>query len=64
NMDAKKLRAVADLADKYGQGYVLFSTRQFPIIPHINFKDVGAVKDELEKAYLMLDRCGSRGEKY
>ncbi|MFH1683919.1 MAG: hypothetical protein ABIA67_03450, partial [Candidatus Margulisiibacteriota bacterium] len=26
NMDAKKLRAVADLADKYGQGYVLFST--------------------------------------
>jgi dissimilatory sulfite reductase (desulfoviridin) alpha/beta subunit len=60
NMDAEKLRKVADLADKYGKGYILFSTRQFPIIPHINFKDVGAVKDELEKVYLMLDRCGAR----
>ncbi len=60
NLDANKLRKVADLAEKYGQGYVLFSTRQFPIIPHINFKDVGAVKDELGKVYVMLDRCGSR----
>lgn len=60
NLDAKKLRKVADLAEKYGRGYVLFSTRQFPIIPHIHFKDVGAVKDELEKVDLMLDRCGAR----
>lgn len=60
NLDAKKLRVVADLADKYGKGYILFSTRQFPIIPHINFKDVGAVKDGLDKADLMLDRCGAR----
>jgi dissimilatory sulfite reductase (desulfoviridin) alpha/beta subunit len=60
NMDAEKLRKVADLADIYGKGYVLFSTRQFPIIPHIHFKNVGAVKDELEKVYLMLDRCGTR----
>jgi len=60
NMDAKKLRKVADLAEKYGKGYVLFSTRQFPIILHIHFKDIGTVKDELEKVYLMLDRCGAR----
>jgi len=60
NLDAKKLRAVADLAEKYGRGYILFSTRQFPIIPHIHFKDVGVVKDELEKVDLMLDRCGAR----
>lgn len=60
NLDANKLRAVADLAEKYGRGYVLFSTRQFPIIPHVHFKDVGAVKDELEKVDLMLDRCGAR----
>lgn len=60
NMDARKLRKVADLAEKYGRGYILFSTRQFPIIPHIHFKDIGVVKDELEKTYLMLDRCGKR----
>ncbi len=60
NMDAKKLRKVADLAEKYSRGYILFSTRQFPIIPHVHFKDIGKVKDELEKISLMLDRCGKR----
>lgn len=60
NMDARKLRKVADLAEKYGKGYVLFSTRQFPIIPHVSLKDVWVVKEELEKVYLMLDRCGKR----
>ncbi|MFH1542647.1 MAG: 4Fe-4S binding protein [bacterium] len=60
NMDATKLRGVADIADKYARGFILFSTRQFPIIPHIHFKDIGAVKDELAKVYLMLDRCGTR----
>jgi len=60
NMDARKLRKVADLAEKYGKGYVLFSTRQFPIIPHIHFDNIGVVKSELEKVYLILDRCGKR----
>lgn len=60
NMDARKLRKVADLAERYGRRCVLFSTRQFPIIPHVHFKDIGTVKDELEKTYLMLDRCGKR----
>ncbi len=60
NMDARKLRKVADLAEKYGKGYILFSTRQFPIIPHVPLKEVWVVKEELEKVYLMLDRCGKR----
>ena len=60
NMDARKLRKVADLAEKYGKGYLLFSTRQFPIIPHVPLKNVWVVKEELEKVYLMLDRCGKR----
>ncbi len=60
NMDAEKLRKVADLSEKYGKGYILFSTRQFPIIPHIHFKDIGVLKKELEKVSLMLDRCGKR----
>ena len=60
NMDAQKLRKVADLAEKYGKGYILFSTRQFPIIPHVHFKNIESVKDELKEMDLMLDRCGRR----
>ena len=60
NMDARKLLVVADLADKYGKGYILFTTRQFPIIPHVHFDDVIKVKEELGKADIMLDRCGAR----
>ncbi|MDI7259404.1 MAG: 4Fe-4S binding protein [Thermodesulfobacteriota bacterium] len=60
NMDAKKLRKVAGLAEKYGRGYILFSTRQFPIIPHVHFKDIGSVKEELKEIDLEFDRCGKR----
>jgi len=60
NMDAKKLRKVAELAEKYGRGLVLFTSRQFPIIPHVHFDDIGKVKEELAKVELMLDRCGAR----
>lgn len=60
NMDAKKLRAVADIANEYGRGYILFTTRQFPIIPHVHFKDLEAVRLKLQEVSLMLDRCGAR----
>ncbi|MFA5839150.1 MAG: 4Fe-4S binding protein [Candidatus Margulisiibacteriota bacterium] len=60
NMDAEKLRMVAKVADKYGRGMVLFTTRQFPIIPHVHFNDLGKSKEELQKVSLMLDRCGAR----
>lgn len=60
NMDALKLRKVADLAERYGKGFILFSTRQFPIIPHVHFKDIGKVREEMERVDLMLDRCGKR----
>jgi hypothetical protein len=43
NMDARKLRKVADLAKNMVRVHP-FSTRQFPIIPHIHFNDIGAVK--------------------
>jgi len=60
NMPALQLRKVADIADKYGKGYVLFSSRQIPIIPHIKLKDVENVKKELEAVYLELAGCGPR----
>jgi len=60
NLDAVKLRKVADLAEKYGRGTILFTTRQFPIIPHVHFKDIEAVQNELKEVHLVLDRCGAR----
>ncbi|MDI6731352.1 MAG: 4Fe-4S binding protein [Candidatus Margulisbacteria bacterium] len=60
NMDARKLKMVADIAEEFGRGIVLFTTRQFPIIPHIHFKDLETVREKLKEVNLMLDRCGAR----
>jgi len=58
NMNSNQLRQLADITDKYAGGYLLFTTRQIPIIPHIHLKDVEDVKEELSEVYLELDRCG------
>ncbi len=58
NLNSKQLRNLADIADKYAKGYLLFTTRQIPIIPFVNLKDVEEVKEELKQVYLELDRCG------
>ncbi|MDD5593840.1 MAG: 4Fe-4S binding protein [Candidatus Margulisbacteria bacterium] len=60
NMGADKLRKVAELAGKYGRGLVLFTSRQFPIIPHVHLDDLGKVQAELRQVELMLDHCGAR----
>jgi dissimilatory sulfite reductase (desulfoviridin) alpha/beta subunit len=58
NLTSKQLSKLADITEKYARGYLLFTTRQIPIIPFINFKDVEDVKEELKRVYLELDRCG------
>jgi dissimilatory sulfite reductase (desulfoviridin) alpha/beta subunit len=58
NLNSKQLRNLADITDKYATGYLLFTTRQIPIIPFVNLKDVEEVKEELKQVYLELDRCG------
>ncbi|MFA4906247.1 MAG: 4Fe-4S dicluster domain-containing protein [Candidatus Margulisiibacteriota bacterium] len=60
NMDAVKFRKVAELAERYGRGIILLTTRQFPIIPFVHFNDLEAVQKELKEVNLMLDRCGAR----
>ncbi len=32
NLSAKQLRKIADITDKYARGFLLFSSRQIPII--------------------------------
>jgi len=60
NLNTQQLKKVADVADKYARGLVLFTTRQIPIIPFVDLKDVDAVKKELKEVELELDRCGAR----
>ncbi|MFC2021699.1 4Fe-4S binding protein [Chloroflexota bacterium] len=58
NLNSKQLRKLADIIDKYARSYLLFTTRQTPIIPLVNLKDIEEVKEELSEVYLELDRCG------
>ncbi len=60
NLTSKQLRKLADITERYARGFLLFTTRQIPIIPFVNLKDVGEVKKELSEVYLELDRCGPR----
>ncbi len=58
NLTSKQLRKLADIAEKYARSYLLFTTRQIPIIPFVNLRDVEEVKREISQTYLELDRCG------
>ncbi len=58
NLTSNQLRGVADISDKYGRGFFLFSTRQIPIVPFVHLNDVEKAKEELSKVELQLDRCG------
>ena len=58
NLTSKQLRKLAEITGKYARGYLLFTTRQIPIIPFVNLKDVEEVQEELKTVYLALDRCG------
>ena len=60
NMNSLQLNKLADIAETYGRGFVLFTTRQTPHIPFVNLKDVAEVKQELARVELELDRCGPR----
>ena len=40
NLTSENIRAVADVADKYGKGYVHMTSRQGVEIPFINFENI------------------------
>jgi len=58
NLTSKQLRKLADITDKYARSYLLFTTRQIPIIPFVNLEDMEDVEEELREVYVELDRCG------
>ena len=48
NLTSKQLRKLADIIDRYARGYLLFTTRQIPIIPLVHLKDV----EEIGRAHV------------
>jgi dissimilatory sulfite reductase (desulfoviridin) alpha/beta subunit len=58
-IEADKLSALADIAEEYGDGKFLFSSRKVPIIPHVHWSNVQIVKTKINALELGYDRCGA-----
>ncbi|MCG0277733.1 MAG: 4Fe-4S binding protein [Thermanaeromonas sp.] len=59
-LTSQRLRAIADVADKYGRGIVHLSVRMSPEILYVKLEDVEAVTRELAAAGQRLASCGKR----
>ncbi len=60
-VSAEKLRKLADVAEKYGDGTVHLSARMSPEILYVNMKDLTAVVEELGSLWASpIATCGSR----
>lgn len=60
NLDAKAIKTVAEVAEKYGHGYVHMTSRQGIEIPFIHVNDLQKVKDELKEGGVGTGVCGPR----
>lgn len=60
NMTADHLRKAADLAEKYGRGYVHFTTRQGAEIPWVHVSKFDEMRQEIKAAGLITGTCGPR----
>jgi dissimilatory sulfite reductase (desulfoviridin) alpha/beta subunit len=58
NLNSKQLRKIADITDKYARGFLLFTSRQIPIIPFVNVAHIFDVKRELAEAEMGMDHNG------
>ena len=60
NLTAENIKTVAEVAEKYGHGYVHMTSRQGIEIPFINFEDIETVRAELAKGGVNPGVCGPR----
>jgi dissimilatory sulfite reductase (desulfoviridin) alpha/beta subunit len=60
NLTAAQLAVVAEIAEKYGNGYVHLTSRQGVEIPFIKLDDVENVKRELRDGGVFTGVCGPR----
>ncbi|SEK81143.1 Dissimilatory sulfite reductase (desulfoviridin), alpha and beta subunits [Pseudobutyrivibrio ruminis] len=60
NLDASAIKTVAEVAEKYGHGYVHMTSRQGIEIPFIHVNDLEKVKEELQEGGVYTGVCGPR----
>ncbi len=60
NLTAENIRTVAEVAEKYGHGYVHMTSRQGVEIPFIQFDDIEKVREELAGGGVKPGVCGPR----
>ena len=60
NLTAENIKTVAEVAEKYGHGYVHMTSRQGIEIPFIKVEDINEVKVELAKGGVGTGVCGPR----
>jgi dissimilatory sulfite reductase (desulfoviridin) alpha/beta subunit len=60
NLTAENIKTVAEVAEKYGHGYVHMTSRQGIEIPFIRFEDIEEVRAELAKGGVRPGVCGPR----
>ncbi len=58
NLTAENIKTVAEVAEKYGHGYVHMTSRQGIEIPFIKVEDINVVKEELAKGGVGNRVCG------
>ena len=59
-LTAENIKTVAEVAEKYGHGYVHMTSRQGIEIPFIKVEDINVVKEELAKGGVGTGVCGPR----
>lgn len=60
NLTAKQLAKIAEVSDKYGDGYVHLTSRQSVEIPFIKLDDIEEVKNTLAAGDVEPGVCGPR----
>ncbi len=60
NLNSGKVRCLSDIADKYGRGYIGFTTRQCIEIPWIKEESIPEVKKAIEEAHITTGGTGYR----
>ena len=60
NLTATQLAKVAEVAEKYGDGYVHLTSRQSAEIPFIKLDDIEDVKNALAEGNVEPGACGPR----
>jgi len=59
-VDAEKLRAIADVAKKYGHGYIHITSRQGIEIPFVKLEEAEEASSELQKQGVLKGSAGKR----